>query len=66
MTVSNLPFILMNGLVMYEMQVWRTNQKTVECEELQGPCQSPRDVAGGRALQQEEVSDHRAGFCPEL
>ena len=34
-----------------ESQVWRTDPKTVEREELQGSRQPPRDVAGSRALQ---------------
>ena len=54
------------GFVICTTQVWRADQKTVECEELQGPCEPPRDVAGGCALQQEEVSDHRAGCRQEI
>ena len=34
--------------------------QAVEPAQLQGPCQSTRDAAGRRALQQEAVPDHRA------
>ena len=33
----------------------------MEPEELQGTRQPPRDVAGGRPVLQEKVSDHRTG-----